>query len=185
MFLVATEDALSEAVARRLVAEAIGTASEEIEAVRKGGYGYLKNRLPVFCTIGRRRPVFVLTDLDKATCAPRLIARWMSGLTHSPLLLFRVAVREIEAWLMADRPAMAEFLHISLAKIPRRPEAIQDPKQQLLTIARKAPRALRNDLLPARGTPTSQGLGYNARLCEFVQESWSPDRAAENSFEPE
>jgi hypothetical protein len=40
-------------------------------------------------------------DLDSDTgCAPPLCEQWIPG--PAPFLCFRVAVREVEAWLMAD-----------------------------------------------------------------------------------
>jgi hypothetical protein len=180
MFLVATEDQLSEAVARRLVAEARDT-KDEIRCVRKGGAGYLKGTLRKFAEAAQRCPVLVLTDLDRVGCAPALVTNWAEGIRMPPRLVFRVAVREIETWLLADREAVARFLGVSTMRIERNPETIPDPKRYLLALAEKSPRQLRNDLLPTKGAAASQGFGYNARLCEFVESGWSPDRAAESS----
>jgi hypothetical protein len=180
MFLVATEDELSEAVARRLVREARGT-SNEIKCIRQGGFGYLKRSLRKFSEAARKFPVLILTDLDKAVCAPNLVSEWLGSGAMPSRLVFRVAVREVESWLLADREAMAQFLNVSSARIERDCEAIAEPKEYLLSLARRAPSDLRHDLLPRRGAAAAQGFGYNARLCEFVDGAWSPQRAAEAS----
>jgi hypothetical protein len=179
MFLVATEDELSEAVARKLV-EGAKIASEGVKCVRRNGFGYLKGNLKKFSEAARIFPVLMLTDLDQKPCVPGMIADWFAGLEKPAGLLFRVAVRETEAWLLADRVAVAEFFGVAAKRIERDSEGIDRPKEYLLNLARSAPRRLRDDLLPKRGAAATQGLGYNARLCEFVETIWSPRRAAES-----
>jgi hypothetical protein len=174
---LATEDELSEAVGIRLVAE-VSTACEVTLKFRQGGYGYLKSKLETFCQIARRQPVLLMTDLDTGTCPPDLIAKWMGRRAHPEKLLFRVAVREIEAWLLADHNAMKGLFGRRITRLPEQPDTLQDPKRTLLTLAEQAPRAIRNDLLRERDAIALQGLGYNARLCAFVRETWNPERAA-------
>ena len=91
-----------------------------------------------------------------------------------------MAVREIEGWLLADHVAM-KFLLGNRANVPRDPDGIRDPKECLLRLAREAARDVKRDLLAERGAIASQGLGYNQRLCDCVNTSWSPTRAAERS----
>jgi len=103
-------------------------------------------------------------------------------LAAQPDFLFRVAVREVESWLLADREAMARFLHISSAQCPDSPDDIIDPKQALLNLVRKSNnRALKQDILPAKGSMSSVGLGYNARLSDFVWNYWDVNRAVAQS----
>lgn len=180
MFLVATEDELSEKVACKLVCEA-RVNEREINCVRKNGYGFLKSNLKKFDSAAQRMPVLVLTDLDRAECAPSLRIRWMGNEPAQTKFLFRVAVREVEAWLLADREAMARFLNLSPAKIERDTETIDDPKRYLLRLAQRAPAELRADLLPKRGARAAQGFGYNARMGAFVIDHWSSRRAAKNN----
>ena len=128
-----------------------------------------------------REPVFLLTDLDTGHCPSELIANWAGNTELSPNLFMRVAVREIEAWLMADRDALSVALGIAVAHLPSDPETLLDPKAHLLNAARYAPRGIRQELLVTRGSVASQGIGYNRLLGNFVIESWSPQRAAERS----
>ena len=67
---------------------------------------------------------FVFTDLDDKPCATFLIEDWFEGpiadypKRRAANLLFRIAVHEVESWIMADRESFAKFLGISVHKIP-------------------------------------------------------------------
>jgi hypothetical protein len=174
---IATEDELSEAVALKLVARVPGL--EHGLLLRRGGNGYLRSRMPQWSDLARRQPVLVLTDLDTLTCPSALIGSWLGGRLPSTGLLLRVAVRTIEAWLLADEAAATALLgQRASAGLPRDPDGILDPKSLLVRLASRAPRDVRLDICPARGVPARQGLGYNARLSGFVRDSWDPERAA-------
>lgn len=174
---IATEDEPSEAVAERLVQDAGGSVYLRL---RKGGFGYLKSSLAKFSKIADQQPVLLLTDLDRGDCPLRLIEDWRGG-GLSPQLYFRVVVREIEAWLLADREGFGEFLGVPSRLIPGEPEALHDPKAKVLELAQRARAGLRAELLPARGAIASQGLGYSARLAEFASNGWDLARATERA----
>lgn len=181
MCLVATEDALSEAVALRLLEERM-VDSQYITCLGREGLGYLKRSLPKFSSAARNgRGVFMLTDLDQGPCAPGLHADWFAGAAIHPRFLFRVVVREIETWLMADHSAFAAFLGISPARIERNIEDIPLPKEYLLQLAARARRDVRSDLLPCKGATASKGFGYNQRLIAFVRRDWCARRASETA----
>jgi len=76
---------------------------------------------------------------------------------------------------------MRELLGSRAGTLPREPESLPDPKATLLNLARKAPRGVREDLLPAPGSIASQGLGFNSRLSDIVRTIWNPARAAERA----
>lgn len=175
---LATEDALSEAVGRQLAAEVqlpIG------ESLRREGAGYLRRCVPNFCKIAAQRPVFMLTDLDRVSCASALISTWLGNQPRPPRFVFRVVVREIESWLLADHRAMSKLFGSRVSKLPDCPDQLEDPKRALLKLAEKANRDIRDELLVKRDAFASQGLGYNARLSAVVRETWSPSRAAQLS----
>jgi hypothetical protein len=174
---LATEDSLSEAVGRRLVAE-VGSRIEIGLTFRKNGFGYLKANIDKFCSVAQRSPLFLITDLDKEKCATLLISKWLGNRSLPKNLVFRVAVREIESWLLADHVGMKKLLGAGANKLPVNPDQLLDPKQSLLKFASKAPRAVQNDLLVEPGVIASQGLGYNQRMGEFVRSTWDPNRAA-------
>lgn len=178
---IATEDPLSAAVIDRLVGE---TQSDLHVAVPVSGRGFggLRRKLPELIRVAHSIPVILLTDLDRAGCAPSLIADWFGQRAIPPSLLFRVAVREVEAWLLADRERFAEFARIPLNRFSDRPEALDDPKQTLLNLVwRYSPSEIKHDIVTRRAGGAHQGLGYNERLTLFVQEIWQPRKAVSRS----
>ncbi len=177
--ILATEDILSEAAAEKLLT-ASGRPVEITERLRKDGYGYLKANLHKFNQVAANgRPVFLLTDLDKADCVVDFITDWRKGLELSERLLFRVAVREIEAWLLADRRSFADWLGISADIVPMRPECLDDPKRELLRLVdRSKKRELKAMILPGKTSRSLVGLGYNTELTLYVRDCWNPQAAA-------
>jgi hypothetical protein len=180
MLIVAIEDRLSESVAMKVARHVLGE-SVAVRSVLCNGYGSLKRKLPSFRNASRQYPVWLLTDLDRWPCPAALINDWTGGAALPAKLSFRVAVREIESWLLADRDEIAEFLGVSSGKIERNPDAINDPKRYLVSLAMKGRRAVREDIVPKKGSTSSQGFAYNERLCDFVEGAWSPDRACRQS----
>lgn len=173
---LAVEDRLSEDVLRKLVATS-GRSIEIATCYRRGGFGYLKSKIAGFNLAARRIPFLVLTDLDRCECAPSLIADWLPH-KRSPNLLFQIAVREVEAWLLAHRQGLASYFGVAEASIPRNPESLPDPKQALILCARKSKRrAIREAIVPARGTTAKLGPNYNACLGRFVANLWQPEIA--------
>lgn len=128
-----------------------------------------------------REPIILITDLDQSACAPTLIADWLQGAAKPAEFVFRVAVREVESWIIADHDALRALMGPRIRSLTDDPDGLSDPKRTLLRIAEKAPRDVRLDLVARRNAVASQGLGYNARLCEMVREHWSPSRAARRS----
>lgn len=177
-WLVATEDELSEAVAIRLLAEA-GVQSEMTRLMRKNGNGYLKKRLDQ-CNKSAASgfKVFMLTDLDNGACAADLVQKWFGRRSRERNFLLRVAVREVEAWLMADREAFAKFIGVSVAKVSREVEVLADPKRELLTIAKSGKRRIRKALRSEAKSIAVQAPEYNDTLIKFVRSDWSTERAS-------
>ena len=176
--IVATEDALSEAVVLRLLLECEQDWSVAA-TIRKNGYGYLKSKLDELVRTSNKVPVLMLTDLDLKPCAPELIHQWFGERGVPGGMIFRVAVHEVETWLLADHEGLSDFLGIPIDRLPSLPDHISDPKGHLLQLVRKhSPRDIKADLLPARKTLASVGLGYNSVLVDFAQNYWAPMRAA-------
>jgi hypothetical protein len=178
---IATEDELSESVAVRLVNSVFGDGRIGHPPLGRKGNGYLKKRLPNFRQMAKREIVLVLTDLDDSDCAPSLLEKWADGQAFPENLLVRVAVREIEAWLLSDRNGMANLLGISPNKIPLDVESLGDPKRFLLNLARNAKREVRSELIVAKGAAASQGLGYNRLLSAFAATNWQLEDAINSS----
>jgi len=122
----------------------------------------------------------VLVDLDADECAPQYLHDHSPGSAHNFLL--RVAVRELEAWLLADRERIANFLGVAESKIPFRVEEVFDPKQLIVDLARKSrKREIRDDLPPQPGVTAKQGILYNARMGEFINRYWRLEEARKSS----
>ena len=177
---LATEDALSEALGCRLLKEAIIRIRVDL-LLRRQGVGYLRSRLRNWQEMARNgQPVVLITDLDRTPCAPQLVREWLG--TAAPLqnLVIRVAVREAESWLLADHEGMQSLLG-QRCRPPRFPDELRDPKDRLLELAKKGPRAVRDQVVRVKGAKARQGIGYNRCLSEFVASIWSPVRAEKRS----
>ena len=174
---LAVEDALSDAVATKIL-ESCGF---EIKArLKQQGNTYLKQKAPELNrAAARNRPVFLLTDLDSPkNCPLDLIQSWIKGLPK-PGFFFRVAVMEVESWVLADRGAVARFLSVPASQIPQQTDDVADPKERIVSLAQKSrSRTIREALVPAPESTAPVGNEYNARLIEFVRESWDLERAA-------
>jgi hypothetical protein len=177
--VLATEDLLSEAVGERLLAES-PKRLEASQKIRQGGWGYLRSRADQWREIARHRPVVLITDLDRHRCPKQLLEDWFGDRPLSRNLVVRIAVREVESWLLADHEGLAKLFGRD-ARMHPRPDELTDPKQHLLTLAAKARRDVRADLVAERGAIARQGIGYNSRLATFVGTIWSPLRAGSRS----
>jgi len=171
---LAAEDLPGLAVGRRLIAEQPALSIYRQEDAR--GFGNLKRKVSSYDQMGSKGfPVLLLTDLDADPCPGAKVQSWL-GRKPCFGFLFRICVREVEAWLLADREAMAAFLRMRPDNLPNDPEILPDPKATLIQLAQKAPRKIRTGL-----TPTGRariGPDYNELLCSFIEDNWSIERAA-------
>lgn len=178
---IATEDYLSEAVLNKIVAET-GDDFNVVASIGKKGNGYLKKKVPSLVSLSPSYPVIILTDQDQYTCPVEIISSWLDGQDMPENLIFRIAKREVEAWLLADRKTFSKFIGTPASNIPRDPEFLPDPKQSLLNLAnRYASRSLKLDLIADHESGPKQGFAYNNRLIGYVEKSWSPNEAAANA----
>jgi hypothetical protein len=176
---IATEDALGQAVASRLVTSF--TRSEVHLKLGQKGFGHLKNNLKRYIELADQIPLLLLTDLDQLICAPALVGSWIGNINilPGPNFIFRVAVKEVESWVLADEIGCKSYF--GFKAVPKNPDTLADPKRTLLNLAAKAKREIRENLIVTRGAIAAQGVGYNAVLTNFVEQTWDPDRAILNS----
>ena len=177
----AVEGDVDEAVLRRLV-EHVGAMPGPVHG--KNGKTYLQQRLGGYNQAAQLSPWVVLVDLDHdADCAPPFRASWLPN--PAPYMCFRVAVRMVEAWLLADRERLSRFLSVHASQVPLNPEAVDDPKQSMVDLARQSRRReIREDMVPRPGSGRTVGPAYTSRLIEFVLEGtfgWRPEVAAKLS----
>ncbi len=172
---LATEDELSEVVLFRILTHlsryAVGNA------YRRGGFGYLRRTISGWNRAAKGVPFLVLTDLDRDECPIKLIEAWLPGPRH-PNLLFRVAVREVEAWLLADRTNFSLYIAVPEILLPADADELADPKATLLRLAgRSRLKGIRDRIVPKPGSTAKQGPDYNGCLGSFVREKWDIEAA--------
>jgi len=177
----AVEGMLDEAVLRRLMKK-VGAMAGPIYG--KNGKSFLLQKVNAYNQAARFAPWVILIDLDHDDdCAPPFLqfclpnpARYMS---------FRVAVREIEAWLLADRDRLAKFLSVGVSHIPHDPETLDSPKSTMVEIARHSRRRdVRENMVPRGGSGRKIGPAYTSLLIEFARDpenGWRPEIAAKSS----
>lgn len=178
---LAVEDSLSEYVLRKVIKK----SNKRVVIGRcfgKTGFGYLKRAISGFNNASKSGTYFcVLTDLDTTECPPALIRKWLPDGKH-PNLIFRIAVREVESWLLAHREAFAKYIGVSEDLVPLEVEDIEDPKKFLIDLVRKSrTHYLRSDIVPKAGSTATIGPDYNGRLIAFVEQMWNPHTAKKNS----
>jgi hypothetical protein len=177
---LAVEDALTESLFAKIL-KMLPTAYAIRTIYNRGGYGYLRQNINGFNNAAKGIPFLIGTDLDRYECPPALIVDWLLRPRHHNLLV-RVAVREAEAWVLADKENFASFLGIRPVLIPDDVEAIPDPKLELIQLARRARRReLREDICPPAQSTRRVGPNYNSRLSAFVHQHWDPNTARERA----
>lgn len=168
---LAVEDQLSEAVLKKILSFAKDRYMVST-CYNRGGFGYLKKNIAGFNNAAKGIPFIVLTDLDTSECPPALIREWLPYPKHSNLL-FRIAVREVEAWLLADWHGFTRYLGIAMKDIHSDVDSINNPKKILIELAQKSrKRRLREAIVPGTKSDAKQGPDYNGALITFVNEFW-------------
>jgi hypothetical protein len=175
---IATEDSLSEAITLRLISE-LQNPHLVLHKLGGKGNGYLRSKMDSWYQMAQYQVMIVLTDLDQANCLLAFRDQWLKQPVPDNLL-FRIAVREVESWVLADHVALRRLIGAN-GVLPRRPDDLADPKQELLRLAKGAPKLIRNDLVKVIDGNVGQGLAYNARLTAWACTEWCPIRAETRS----
>lgn len=183
----AVEGVMDEVVLRSLI--------QHVGATPGGFYGkhgkqYLLKYMQAYVRAARLEPWVVMIDLDHDSDCPVPVRRnWLlRGGAHEqaiPLLCFRIAIREVEAWLLADRERIAAYLGVPARWVTCEPEALDDPKTEIISlVARSRIKRLKAEMLPRPGSFRDVGPAYNSRLIQFVMNArngWRPEVAAQTS----
>ncbi len=174
--ILAVEDELSEAISMKILSQFNIKIRHTI--IGKGNVS-LRQKAPELNRSANALNIFLLTDLDTPrNCPSTLIDSWIRG-PKSPGFLFRVAVMEVESWLMADRMGFSDFLSIPIHRIPSPTDDILNPKEFLVSLARRSQRkSVRDALVPSQTTNLTVGIEYNILLSEFVHANWNSQNAA-------
>jgi hypothetical protein len=180
MIVTAAVEGPSDEAALRQIAGTLGVELGEvygrngkIQVVRSlGGYNYA----------AKHEPWIVLIDLDNEDCVVSALNTWLPE--PSGLMCLRVAVRELEAWLLADSERFSQYFSVSLALLPTAPDDLPDPKLALLNLVRRSRRSsIKFDMLPDPKLGQSIGPAYTARIIEFInaEDGWRAEIAAQRS----
>jgi len=176
MVNIAVEGELDEVVLKKVL------TSIDIKVANiygKGGKDKLKENVYRYNQAPHHGRWVILVDLNnESECPPPFLNSWLP--IRNQNLQLRVAVRAVEAWLLADRIEMARFLSVSEKQIPFHPESETNPKRTLINISRHSrSKMIREDIVPKEGSTARQGPAYTTRLIEFTMNYWKPERAAQ------
>lgn len=180
------EDDLSLDVANRIVRETenpfyIDRVFPDISRQKASrGSGYVFKRINGFNRAAQFTKYLILTDLDQNECAPALISTLLKKEKH-PNLSLRIAVREVESWLIADRINLADYFGISQDIVEPEPETLLDPKNHIFTLAKRSRKRDIKTGIPPEDSTARIGAMYNPLLRDFVQTSWDFRAAMKNS----
>ncbi len=175
---IAVEGDLDEAVLSKVLAS-VGIELRRVFGKR--GKDQLRLNVRRYNKAAQHGAWVVLVDLNNdAECPPPFVASWLPH--RNANLQLRVAVRAVEAWLLADQAEIARFLKVPELKVPRHPENEVNPKISLINLARRSrSKRLREDMAPRPDSAARQGPGYTSRLIEFAIRYWNPERAAKRA----
>jgi len=175
----AVEGDVDEAVLRRVLVglnlgNVYGKEGKQRLLQRLGGYNYA----------ARHSPWVVLIDLNgDFSCAPEFMRNLLPN--SSERMCLRVAVRAVEAWLIADHERLSRAFGISQRRLPGNPDCLRNPKAELVSLARHSnSRAVREEIVPREGSGRAVGPLYATRIVQFVLDEvdgWRPDEAATRS----
>ena len=144
------------------------------------GYGKIKNRINSYNKAARIKPYIILTDLDRAECAPQKVSEWLKYERH-PNLIFRIAVRSVESWILADRAGFANYFGVSLTRIPHITDEIDNPKEKLLLLIGSSRKRRFKEMLPETGSRIKVGKDYDLHLINFIYKKWNIQSALQHS----
>lgn len=170
----AVEGDVDEAILSRIL-DSLGVSLGGVFG--RSGKQYIYQRLDSYNKAARFYPWIILLDLDNdAPCAPTLVSHRMP--CPSRLLSFRVAVRAVESWLLADQKEFATFMGVRKGALPNSPDLLPDPKAFVVELARRSRRKhIRSELVPRAGSGKRVGPAYTSRMMEFSLYHWNPVRA--------
>lgn len=174
------EGTTDEPVAEKLL-QATGLSATRIMVA--GGKPALDRRLPGLNRSATRLAWLVIRDLDqddRTRCIPALTEDLLGG-PAGRAMCFRLAVRSLEAWLLADHVAFAEYFAVTRA-LPHRVDELDDPKTSLINLCRRSRKKdIKEGIPPRPGSRRSVGPEYAGIIQDFGRNRWRPDRARRRS----
>ncbi len=183
-FFIACEDQLAKALCIKLIKYVIPEVTYN-EPIVTGGCGELRKKIEPFLKIALQNGLatLILTDLDQISDAQVLKKTWLNKFKVPERFFLHVSVCEAESWVLADREGFSHWALIPQNKIPRIPDVERNIKEKLITLFKKHSNSnFTADILPSSNSKnTKVGIGYNARLIDFVENYWNIENAILNS----
>ena len=176
---IAGEGRLDLEVAEKLISHYGGEVGNRYD---KGGKFGVHSKIEGYNNdaMHTKMPWLVLLDLNSDECPPSLRNKLLTEV--APSMCFRIAVREIESWLMGDTESLAAYLGISRGQLPLDPEEIDKPKNSLLQLAKESnKREIREGVARKSTAQLEPGPRYTALMRKYVQNHWRPEVAAKRS----
>ena len=178
----AVEGMTDEPVVRRLMSEAGLTVGPFVRSGQaKSG---IDKDLPRWNESAARIPWFVLRDLDHddgSVCIPELRFSLLGNTAAREGMCFRLAVRAVEAWLLADYEGFKRYFKVG-TRLRVDVDRLEDPKTELVNFCRRSnSRDVKSGVPPQPGSGRRVGPEYVAIVGEYCREVWNPDRARHRS----
>lgn len=174
---ILVEGPSDEAVAKQLLKH-VGLEAGPVYG--RKGKAHLLERLPNYNQAAQFAPWFAIIDLDTKPCPPEALQIWLPQPSRG--MRFRIAVRAIESWLLADSGNLAHYLSVPEAKIQTLTDSYPNPKEVLISIARHSRnRIIRSDMVPHQSSGAKVGPLYVDRLKEFTEKYWDLVAASKHS----
>lgn len=146
------------------------------------GKDSFNRRLPKYNAAARHSSWLAVRDSDRDgdDCPVTLRSVLLDG-PQSPGLSLRLAVRTIEAWLLADAEMVVKHFSVPANKVPGDPEQLERPKHELVHSCRSSRRRdVRAAMVPPDGKGGT-GPDYTGFVGRYVREAWRPTVAAQHA----
>lgn len=151
------------------------------------GHGALDRRLAArWNRTSNRIPMLIVRDWDPGpvgvgVCRRRAIEQIAGGPIVAPAMVVRLAVAELESWLLADTTAAASFFGVKTTRLPADMDELADPKSTLVNLCRRSSqRRIREGMVPGPASGRAVGPGFTGLIHEY-RGSWDPRRASARS----
>lgn len=148
----------------------------------KKGFGYIKEKIQGFNKGSNSSSCLALVDFmdTRLDCPAEVVSQWLPY--RRPTMLFRVVVRELESWLLADHDNLAKYLHVHPRYLPPNPENLDDPKRELINIARHSQsNAIKSAIVPEPNSTAQVGRLYPSEMTNFIRSQWDISLARQRS----
>lgn len=166
-------------IAGERILQSRGLVADPDRTIVTNGKVRFDARIASFNQAARFSPWFAIRDADQdgADC-PVALRKLLLTRPQSAALCLRLAVRTIETWLLADRETFASHFDIAVAKVPRDPEQLKNPKNAVVAACRSSRRRdVREGAVPPAGAHGT-GPEYTTLLGDYCRGAWRPDHAA-------